>query len=93
MPVAGVDEKPGSALRVMHDRDLEERVAGKLLAEQLLGQEGEVVDVVDDGLGDASPGVADDRSVPELESEDDGRVDPMVEAGDDEHLRRGQTER
>ena len=39
------------------------------------------------------PGVTDDRSVSELESEDDGRVDPVVKAGDDEHLRRGQTER
>src|SRR5439155_2854904 len=36
--------------------------------------------------------VTDDGSVSELESEDDGRVDPVVEAGDDEHLCRGQAE-
>jgi len=92
-PEIGVGEKTGSALRVVDDRDLEERVCRALTAEQLLSKEGEEGDVVDDGLGDASPGVADDRSVSELESEDDSRVDPVVEAGDDEHLRRGQTER
>jgi hypothetical protein len=92
-PEVGIGEKTGSALRVVDDGDLEERVCRALTAEQLLGKEGEEGDVVDDGLGDASPGVADDRSVPELKSEDDGRVDPVVEAGDDEHLRRGQTER
>jgi hypothetical protein len=43
--------------------------------------------------GDASSRVADDGSVSEPESEDDGGVDPVVEAGDDEHLRRGQAER
>src|SRR5262245_29788239 len=77
----------------MDDRDLEERVCRALTAEQLLSEEGEEGEVIDDGLGDSSPGVADDRSVSELESEDDGRVDPVVEAGDDEHLRRGQAER
>jgi hypothetical protein len=92
MPVAGVGEKPGSALRVVHDRDLEEPAALELLAEQLLGQEGEVVDVVDDGLGNASARVADDGRVGELEPEDDRRVDPVVEAGDDDHLPGGRAE-
>jgi len=34
-----------------------------------------------------------DGSVSELESEDDGGVDPVVEAGNDDHLRRGQAQR
>ena len=55
MPEAGVGEKAGPALRVVDDRDLEEPVGRDLPAEQLLGEEGEVGDVVDDGLGDASP--------------------------------------
>src|SRR5579864_5991540 len=40
-----------------------------------------------------SAGVADNGRVAEPEPEDDRRVDPMVEAGDDEHLRNGQAER
>ena len=92
VPEAGVGEKAGSALGVVDNRDFEQ-IVRDLVAEQLLGEEGEVGEVVDDGLGDASPGVADDRSVSELESEDDGRVDSVIEAGDDEHLRRGQAER
>ena len=91
-PEAGVGEEARSALRVMDDRDFEERVRRALAAEQLLGQEGEVGDVVNDGLGDASSGVADDGSVSELESEDDRGVDPVVEAGDDEHLTGGYAE-
>src|SRR5258708_40062531 len=75
----------------MDNRDFEERVR-RALAEQLLGEEGEVGDVVDDGLGDASAGVADDGSVSELESEDDRGIDPVVEAGDDEHLPGGYAE-
>ena len=89
MPEAGVGEKAGPALRVVDDRDLEEPVGRELPAEQLLGEEGEVGDVVDDGLGDVSPRVADDGSVAEPEPEDDRGIDPVVEAGDDEHLRSG----
>ncbi len=76
----------GWPLRVVDDRDFEERAVRALGAEQLPGEEGEVGDVVDDGLGDASSGVADDGCVSEPESEDDRGVDPVVEAGDDEHL-------
>ena len=55
-PEIGVSEKTGSALRVVDDRDLEERVCRALTAEQLLSEEGEEGDVVDDGFGDSSPG-------------------------------------
>ena len=55
MPEAGVGQEAGSALRVVDDRDFEERVSRALAAGQLPGQEGEVGDVVDDGRGDASP--------------------------------------
>src|SRR5262245_17187808 len=92
MPEAGVGEKAGAALRVVDDRDLEETVRKDLLAEQLPGQVGEVGDVVDDGLGDPSSGVADDHSLAEPEAEHDRGVYPVVEAGDDEHLRRGRAE-
>src|SRR5262249_51465585 len=68
VPEAGVGEKAGSALGVMDNRDFEE-IVRDLVAEQLLGEEGEVFDVVDDGLGDAPPRVADDRSVAALESD------------------------
>ena len=61
-------------------------------AEQLLGEEGEEGDVVDDGLGDASPRVADDGCLAEAEPEDDRGVDSVVKAGDDDHLGRGQAE-
>ena len=78
---------------MVNDRDLEQRVRRALQAEQLLREEGEVGDVVDDSLGDASSRVADDGRVSELQPEDDGRVNPVVEAGDDEHLCRRQAER
>ena len=68
---AGGGEKAGCALRVVDDRDFEERVCRVLAAEQLLGEEGDEGDVVDDGLGDSSPSVADDGSLAELEPEDD----------------------
>ena len=45
-PVAGVGEKPGCARRVVDDRDFEERVSRALAAEQLLGEEGDLVDAV-----------------------------------------------
>jgi hypothetical protein len=80
-PEGGVSEEARSALGVLDDRDFEDRVRRALADEQLPGQEAEEGDVVDDGLGDASPGVADDGSVSELESEDDRGVDPVVEAG------------
>ena len=92
VPEAGVGEEARSALRVMDDRDFEERVRP---VEQLLSQVGEVAevgDVVDDGLGDASSGVADDGSVSEPEPEDDRGVNPVVEAADDDHLAGGQAE-
>ena len=89
----GGGEKAGCALRVVDDRDFEERVCRVLAAEQLLGEEGDEGDVVDDGLGDSSPSVADDGSLAELEPEDDRGVDPVVEAGDDEQLRGGYAER
>jgi hypothetical protein len=55
MPEARVGQKAGPALGVVDDRDLEEPVDLDLPGEQLLGEEGEVGDVIDDGLGDASP--------------------------------------
>src|SRR5262249_33513311 len=64
-----------------------EPVVRVLAAEKLLGEVGEVGDVADDGLGDAPADVADDGSVAELEPEGDRGVDPVVEAGDDDHLR------
>ena len=78
-PEIRVVEKAGSALRVVNDRDLEQCVRRVLAAEQLLCEERQVGDVVNDGRGDASSRVADDGSVSELESEDDGGVDPVVE--------------
>jgi len=79
-------------LGVVDNRDFEQ-IVRDLAAGQLLGEEGEVGDVVDDGLGDASPRVADDPSVAELESEDDCRIDPVVEAGEKEHRLGGHAER
>jgi len=87
VPEARVGEQAGSALRVVDDRDLEQRVGRDLVAEQLLGEEGEVGDVVDDGLGDAPARVPDDGGVAEPESEDDRGIDPVVETGDDDRLR------
>ena len=54
-PLAGIGEKAGSALGVMDDRDFEERVGPALTVKESVGEKGEVGDVVDDGLGDASP--------------------------------------
>ena len=92
MPEAGIGEKAGSALRVVDDRDFEKHAVGVPGAGQLLGEKGEVGEVVDDGLGDASPCVPDDGSLAELESEDDRGVDSVIEARDDEQLRSGQAE-
>jgi hypothetical protein len=55
----------------MDDRDLEEPVRLDLGAEELPG---EVGDVVDDGLGDAPAGVADDGRITKPEPEDDRGV-------------------
>ena len=55
MPEAGIGEEAGSALRVVDDRDFEERAGRALAAGQLPGEEGEEGEVVDDGRGDASP--------------------------------------
>src|SRR6185312_16588996 len=93
MPEGRVGEEAGTALRVVDDRDLKEPVDRDLPGEQLLSEEAEVGDVIDDGLGDAPPRVADDRRVAEPEPEGDRRVDPVVEAGDDDHLRGGWAER
>jgi len=93
VPEARVGEKPGAALGVVDDRDFEEPLSGDLAAEQLPGEEGQVGDVIDDGLGDAPAGVADDDGVAELEPEDDRGVDPVVEAGDDDQLRGGRAQR
>jgi hypothetical protein len=92
-PEAGVGQEAGPALRVMHDRDLEEPVGRHLVAEQLPGEEREVGDVLDDGWGDTAARVADDGGFAELEPEDDRGVDAVVEAGDDDHLRGGRAER
>src|SRR6478672_12220237 len=92
MPEAGVGEEAGPALGVVDDRDLEEPVHRDLPGEQLLGEEGEVGDVVDDGRGDAPARVPDDRRVAEPEPESDRGVDAVVEAGDDD-LRGGWAER
>jgi hypothetical protein len=67
MPEAGVGEQAGAALGVVDDRDLEQPVVRVLAAEQLPGEEGEVGEVVDDGLGDAPAGVADDERLAEPE--------------------------
>jgi len=92
-PEAGVGQETGPALRVVHDRDLEEPVGRHLVAEQLPGEEREVGDVLDDGRGDTAARVADDGGFAELDPEDDRGVDPVVETGDDDHLRGGQAER
>jgi hypothetical protein len=86
------EQKAGAALGVVEDRDFEECVSRALGPGQLLDEEGEEGDVVDNGLGDAAPRVADDGSVSELESQDDRGVDAVVEAGDDDHLCCGQAE-
>jgi len=78
---------------VVDDRDFEQPVRRDLGAEQLLSEEGEVGNVIDDGLGDASSRVADDGSFGEFEAENDRGIDPVIEAGDDEHLGGGRTER
>ena len=49
MPEAGVGEEAGPALGVVDDRDLEEPVSRDLPGEQLLGEEGDVGDVIDGG--------------------------------------------
>jgi len=82
----------GPALRVVNDRDFDAPVAVHRPAGQPAAEEGEVGDFLDDGLGDASPRVAQDGGVAELESEGDRGIDPVVEAGDDDHLRGGQGE-
>ncbi len=87
-----VRQKPRPALRVMDHRHLEERADRALVIEQLFGQEGEVSDVIDDWRGDASPSVANDGSLTELEAEDDGRVNSVVEAADNEQLSGGHAE-
>ena len=58
VPEAGVGELAGAALGVVDDRDFEQPVVRVLAAEQLPGEEGEVGEVVDDGLGDAPAGVS-----------------------------------
>ena len=60
VPEVGVGEKAGSALGVVDNRDLEEPLSGDYAAEQLPGEEGQVGDVIDDGLGDAPTRVTDD---------------------------------
>ena len=77
MPEAGIGEKAGSALRVVNDRDFEKWMVRIPGAGQLLGEEGEVGKVVDNGLGDSSPRVPDDWSLAELESEDNRGVDSV----------------
>jgi hypothetical protein len=78
---------------VVDHRDLKKAVVRVLAGEQLLGEVGEEGDVVDDGLGDAPPGVADDGRVAEPESKGDRGVDAVVEAGDDNRLCCGRGER
>src|SRR5262249_57527758 len=85
MAEGGVREKTGSALRVVDDRDFEERVRF-LAAEQAHGEEGEEGDVVDDALGHAPAGVSDDERFSELESEDARGVDSVVETGEHDEL-------
>src|SRR6185437_2802452 len=82
----------GPALRVVDDRDLEERVGRQLAAEQLPGEKRQECDVLDDGRGDAPARVADDGRVAEPEPEDDRRIDPVVEAADHDELRGRQAE-
>jgi hypothetical protein len=77
---------------VVEDRDFEEPAVLELAAEQLLGEEADVGDVLDDRLGDASSRVADDGGLTEPEPEEDRGVYPVVQAGDDEHLRCGRAE-
>jgi len=88
-PEARVGEKACPALRVVNDRDFHAPVAGRLPARHPAAEVGEVGDVFDDGLGDASPSVAQNGGVAELESQGDRGVDPVVETGDHNHLRSG----
>ena len=44
------------------------------------------------GWGNASPRIAQDGGVAKPQPEGDRRIDPVVEAGDDDHLRSGQAE-
>ena len=92
-PEAGIGEEAGPALRMVNDRDFDALIAVHRPAGQPPAEEGEVGDLLDDGLGDASPRVAQDGGVAEPEPEGDRGVDPVVEAGDDDHLRGGQAER
>jgi hypothetical protein len=85
LPESGVGQQAGAALSVMHDRDFEERGIVRV-AEKQLGEQREKGDVADHGLGDASANVADDERVAELELQNIGRVDAVVEAADDEQL-------
>jgi hypothetical protein len=80
-------------LGVVNDRDFDALVAVHRPVGQPAAEEGKIGDLLDDGLGDASPRVAQDRGVAELEPEGDRGIDPVVEAGDDDHLRGGQAER
>jgi hypothetical protein len=64
---------------VVVTRPLAMSCVGGFGAGQLVDEVGEEGDVVDDGLGHAAPGVADDGSVAELEAEDDRGVDAVVE--------------
>ena len=77
---------------VVDDRDFEAVVGWELPAGESYAEEGEVGDFFDDGLGDASPGVAKNRGVAQLESEGDLGGDAVVEAGDHDHLRGGHGE-
>jgi hypothetical protein len=90
---AGVGEEAGPALRVVNHRDFDALIPVHRPAGQPPAKEGEVGDLLDDGLGDASPRVAQDGGVAELEPEGDRGVDPVVQAGDEDHLRGGQAER
>jgi hypothetical protein len=72
-----VGEESGPAVGVVDDRELEPVGVGRLD----LVQVADPGDVLDNGRGDASPDIAPDDGVPELEPEDAGRVNPGVDAG------------
>jgi len=93
VPEAGIGQETGAALGVVDDRDLEQAVIGELPREQLPGEEREVGQVLDDGLGDPSARVADDGRLAEPESEGYRGVNPVVQAGHDDHLGGGRAER
>jgi hypothetical protein len=79
-------------LGVVNDCDFDAAISAELPAEQSAAEEPEVGDFFDDGLGDAASRVAQDGGVAKVEAESDLGGNSVVEAGDNDHPRRGQAE-